>query len=57
MHIPANKHILLGVTDSIAAYKVAELVHRLHEGGVEVRVVLNASDTEFVTPLTFSPTR
>jgi len=58
MHIPANKnlankHILLGVTGSIAAYKAAELVRRLREGGAEVRVVLSAGGAEFVTPLTF----
>lgn len=49
----ANKHILLGVTGSIAAYKAAELVRRLREGGAEVRVVLSAGGAEFVTPLTF----
>ncbi len=58
MHIPANKnlankHVLLGVTGSIAAYKAAELVRRLREGGAEVRVVLSAGGAEFVTPLTF----
>ncbi len=58
MHIPANKslvnkHILLGVTGSIAAYKAAELVRRLRESGAEVRVVLSAGGAEFVTPLTF----
>ncbi len=49
----ANKHILLGVTGSIAAYKAAELVRRLRESGAEVRVVLSAGGAEFVTPLTF----
>ncbi len=58
MHIPANKslvnkHILLGVTGSIAAYKAAELVRRLRESGAKVRVVLSAGGAEFVTPLTF----
>ncbi len=53
MHSLANKHILLGVTGSIAAYKAAELVRRLREGGAEVRVVLSAGGAEFVTPLTF----
>jgi len=48
-----NKHILLGVTGSIAAYKAAELVRRLREAGAEVRVVLSAGGAEFVTPLTF----
>ncbi len=53
MYSLANKHILLGVTGSIAAYKAAELVRRLREAGAEVRVVLSAGGAEFVTPLTF----
>ncbi|WP_455198731.1 flavoprotein, partial [Kaarinaea lacus] len=48
-----NKHILLGVSGSIAAYKAAELVRRLKESGADVRVVLTAGGAEFVTPLTF----
>ena len=48
-----NKHILLGVSGSIAAYKSAELVRRLKEGGADVRVVLSRGGAEFVTPLTF----
>jgi phosphopantothenoylcysteine decarboxylase/phosphopantothenate--cysteine ligase len=49
----ANKHILLGVTGSIAAYKAGELVRRLREAGAEVQVVMTRGATEFVTPLTF----
>ena len=49
----ANKRILLGVSGSIAAYKAAELVRRLKEGGADVRVVLSQGGAEFVTPLTF----
>ncbi len=48
-----GKHILLGVTGGIAAYKSAELVRRLREAGAEVRVVLTRAGAEFVTPLTF----
>lgn len=48
-----NKRILLGVTGGIAAYKSAELVRRLREAGAEVQVMMTASATEFVTPLTF----
>ncbi len=48
-----NKRILLGVSGSIAAYKAAELVRRLKEGGADVRVVLSQGGAEFVTPLTF----
>jgi phosphopantothenoylcysteine decarboxylase/phosphopantothenate--cysteine ligase len=52
-HSLMNKHILLGVSGSIAAYKSAELVRRLKEGGADVRVVLSEGGAEFVTPLTF----
>jgi phosphopantothenoylcysteine decarboxylase / phosphopantothenate---cysteine ligase len=46
-------HILLGVSGGIAAYKAAELVRPLREQGCEVRVVMTAAATEFVSPLTF----
>jgi phosphopantothenoylcysteine decarboxylase/phosphopantothenate--cysteine ligase len=49
----SGKHILLGVTGGIAAYKSAELVRQLRRQGAEVRVVMTAAATEFVTPLTF----
>jgi len=49
----SQKHILLGVTGGIAAYKSAELVRRLRESGAQVRVVMTQSATQFVTPLTF----
>jgi phosphopantothenoylcysteine decarboxylase/phosphopantothenate--cysteine ligase len=45
--------ILLVVTGGIAAYKTALLVRLLRCGGAEVRVVMSAAATEFVTPLTF----
>lgn len=45
--------ILLGVTGSIAAYKAADLASRLVQAGAEVRTVLTAAGTEFITPLTF----
>jgi phosphopantothenoylcysteine decarboxylase/phosphopantothenate--cysteine ligase len=48
-----NKHLVLGVSGSVAAYKAAELVRRLKEAGAEVRVVLTPGGAEFVTPLTF----
>ncbi len=49
----ANKRVLLGVSGSIAAYKSAELVRLLRKQGAEVRVVMTASATEFIQPLTF----
>ena len=36
----SGKHIVLGVTGSIAAYKSADLVRRLKEAGAIVRVVM-----------------
>ena len=49
----AGKHVLLGVTGGIAAYKSPDLVRRLKEQGADVRVVLTAAAARFVTPLTF----
>lgn len=47
-----GKHILLGVTGSIAAYKSAFLVREFIKAGAEVQVVLTSSARSFVTPLT-----
>ncbi|WP_405225754.1 bifunctional phosphopantothenoylcysteine decarboxylase/phosphopantothenate--cysteine ligase CoaBC [Lentisalinibacter sediminis] len=47
------KHILLGVTGGIAAYKSPEIVRRLTARGLEVQVVMTAGAQQFVTPLTF----
>jgi len=48
-----NKHIVIGITGGIAAYKSADLTRRLKEAGAEVRIVMTKAATEFVTPLTF----
>lgn len=48
----ANKHILLGVTGSIAAYKSADLVRRLRDAGAVVRVAMTENAKRFITPLT-----
>jgi phosphopantothenoylcysteine decarboxylase/phosphopantothenate--cysteine ligase len=48
-----GRHILLGVTGGIAAYKSADLASKLVQKEAEVRVVMTRSATEFVTPLTF----
>ena len=53
MTIFANKHIVLGVTGSIAAYKAADLASKLTQLGAQVDVILTRSAEEFVTPLTF----
>ncbi|MGB8694742.1 MAG: bifunctional phosphopantothenoylcysteine decarboxylase/phosphopantothenate--cysteine ligase CoaBC [Steroidobacteraceae bacterium] len=48
-----GKHVILGVSGGIAAYKSAELVRRLIERGAEVQVVMTAAAREFITALTF----
>jgi phosphopantothenoylcysteine decarboxylase/phosphopantothenate--cysteine ligase len=45
--------VLLGVTGGIAAYKSAEIVRRLREGGAEVQVVMTDGACHFIAPLTF----
>jgi phosphopantothenoylcysteine decarboxylase / phosphopantothenate---cysteine ligase len=47
------KHILLGVTGSIAAYKAADLASKLTQQGAQVDVLLSKAAQEFVAPLTF----
>lgn len=49
-----GKHITLGVTGSIAAYKSAQLVRLFVKAGAEVQVVMTPSAKEFITPLTLS---
>lgn len=53
MSILSKKHIILGVTGSIAAYKAADLASRLAQGGAQVDVILTGAAQKFVTPLTF----
>jgi phosphopantothenoylcysteine decarboxylase/phosphopantothenate--cysteine ligase len=48
-----NKHILLGVTGSIAAYKSADLASKLTQAGAQVEVILTPCALQFLTPLTF----
>lgn len=49
-----GKHIILGVTGSIAAYKSAYLVRGLVKKGAEVQVVITPAGKEFITPLTLA---
>ncbi len=49
-----GKHIILGVTGGIAAYKSATLVRLLVKAGAEVQVIMTPSAKQFVAPLTFS---
>ena len=46
-------NVVLGVAGGIAAYKSPEIVRRLKDGGLAVRVVMTAGAEAFVTPLTF----
>jgi phosphopantothenoylcysteine decarboxylase / phosphopantothenate---cysteine ligase len=45
--------VLLGVTGGIAAYKAAELLRGFQKAGMEVRVIMTRSATQFVGPMTF----
>jgi phosphopantothenoylcysteine decarboxylase/phosphopantothenate--cysteine ligase len=49
----SHKHLLLGVTGSIAAYKAADLASKLTQAGAHVEVILTEAATQFVSPLTF----
>ncbi len=49
-----GKHILLGVTGSIAAYKAALLIRALVKEGAEVKVVMTPMAKQFITPLTLA---
>jgi len=49
-----GKHILVGVTGGIAAYKAADLVSKLAQQGAKVTVVMTTSAQKFVSPLTFA---
>ncbi len=48
-----DRHIILGISGGIAAYKVVELLRRLSEGEARVAVVMTRNAQRFVTPLTF----
>lgn len=49
-----GKHIVIGITGGIAAYKIPYLVRLLVREGAEVRVMMTHAATDFVTPLTLS---
>lgn len=49
-----GKHILLGITGSIAAYKAAMLCRLLKTAGAEVWVVMTPTAKEFITPVTMA---
>lgn len=49
----SGRHILLGITGGIAAYKACLLLRGLQEAGATVQVVMTEAATRFVTPMTF----
>lgn len=49
----ADRHIVLGITGGIAAYKSCELVRRLQDQGMSVQVVMTEAATRFVSAMTF----
>lgn len=53
MKLLTNKHIVLGITGSIAAYKSTTLASMLTKAGAKVDVVMTASAAKLVAPLTF----
>ncbi len=49
-----GKKIIIGITGSIAAYKIPLLVRLLKKAGAEVQIILTSTAKDFVTPLTLS---
>ena len=49
-----DKHIIVGVTGGIAAYKSAILIRLLVKQGAEVKVVMTPTARQFITPLTLA---
>lgn len=49
-----GKKILIGITGSIAAYKIPGLIRLLKKEGAEVQIILTPVAKDFVTPLTLS---
>ena len=50
----AGKHIILGITGGIAAYKCATLTRLLVKAGAEVQVIMTPNAKQFIQPLTLS---
>ncbi len=49
----AGKHIILGVSGSIAAYKIASLASMLVKQKADVTVIMTQNATNFINPITF----
>lgn len=50
----AGKKIIIGITGSIAAYKVPFIIRLLKKAGAEVQILMTPAAKDFVTPLTLS---
>ena len=48
-----NKCVVLGVTGSIAAYKIASLASALKKQHCDVQVIMTRNAAQFITPMTF----
>ena len=48
-----NKCVVLGVTGSIAAYKIASLASALKKQHCDVQVIMTRNAAQFITPVTF----
>ena len=54
MGVLQGKHIVLGISGSIAAYKAAVLTRLFSREGAEVQIVITPAGKEFITPITLS---
>ncbi len=54
MQVLKNKHILVGVTGSIAAYRIPDLIRSLQNKGAQVKAIMTKGAQAFITPLTLS---
>ena len=48
-----GKHIIVGVTGGIAAYKAADLVSKLRQNGADVHCIMTEHATKLISPITF----
>ena len=49
-----GKHIILGISGGIAAYKAVSLLRLFVKAGADVQVVITPAGKEFITPVTLS---
>ncbi len=53
MQLLKNKTVVLGVTGSIAAYKIASLARMCRKAGADVQVLMTKNSENFINPITF----